>query len=35
MPLAEVQAEWIGDLVTGAGSLPSEAEKRAPDRART
>jgi dimethylaniline monooxygenase (N-oxide forming) len=29
MPLAEVQAEWIGDLVTGAGSLPSEAEMRA------
>jgi thioredoxin reductase len=28
MPLAEVQAEWIGDLVTGAGVLPSEQEMR-------
>jgi dimethylaniline monooxygenase (N-oxide forming) len=29
MPLAEAQAEWIGDLVTGVGSLPSTAEMRA------
>ena len=28
MPLAEVQAEWIGDVVTGAGVLPSEQEMR-------
>lgn len=28
MPLAEAQAEWIGDLVTGIGSLPSPAEMR-------
>ena len=32
MPLAEVQAEWIGDLVTGAGALPSERGDAAPDR---
>ncbi len=28
MPLAEVQAEWVGDLVTGAGGLPPVAEMR-------
>jgi dimethylaniline monooxygenase (N-oxide forming) len=28
MPLAEIQAEWVADLVTGAGLLPSEAEMR-------
>ena len=28
MPLAEAQAEWVGDLVTGAGALPSEKEMR-------
>ena len=28
MPLAEAQAEWVGDLVTGAGALPSETEMR-------
>lgn len=28
MPLAEAQAEWIGDLVTGVGALPSETEMR-------
>ena len=28
MPLAEVQAEWVGDLVTGAGELPPEREMR-------
>jgi dimethylaniline monooxygenase (N-oxide forming) len=29
MPLAEAQAEWIGDLVTGVGDLPSVREMRA------
>ena len=29
MPLAEAQAEWVGDLVTGVGVLPSVAEMRA------
>ena len=29
MPLAEAQAEWVGDLVTGVGALPSVAEMRA------
>ena len=29
MPLAEAQAEWVGDLVTGAGALPSVREMRA------
>ena len=29
MPLAEAQAEWVGDLVTGVGRLPSVAEMRA------
>jgi dimethylaniline monooxygenase (N-oxide forming) len=29
MPLAEGQAEWIGDLVTGVGALPSVREMRA------
>ncbi len=29
MPLAEAQAEWIGDLVTGAGRLPSARQMRA------
>jgi hypothetical protein len=28
MPLAEAQAEWIADLVTGVGRLPSQAEMR-------
>jgi dimethylaniline monooxygenase (N-oxide forming) len=28
MPLAEAQAEWIGDLVTGVGRLPSASEMR-------
>jgi thioredoxin reductase len=28
MPLAEAQAEWVADLVTGAGRLPSRAEMR-------
>ena len=28
MPLSEVQAEWVGDLVTGAGALPSPEEMR-------
>ncbi len=28
MPLAEAQAEWVGDLVTGAGALPSVPEMR-------
>jgi dimethylaniline monooxygenase (N-oxide forming) len=28
MPLAEAQAEWIGDLVTGVGRLPSTKEMR-------
>ena len=32
MPLAEAQAEWVGDLVTGVGALPSAREMRAPDR---
>jgi dimethylaniline monooxygenase (N-oxide forming) len=29
MPLAEAQAAWIGDLVTGVGALPSVGEMRA------
>ena len=29
MPLAEAQAEWVGDLVTGVAALPSHAEMRA------
>jgi len=29
MPLAEAQAEWVGDLVTGVGRLPSAPEMRA------
>lgn len=29
MPLAEAQAEWVGDLVTGEAALPSHAEMRA------
>ena len=29
LPLAEVQAEWVGDLVSGAGILPSYDEMRA------
>ncbi len=29
MPLAEAQAEWVGDLVTGVGALPPVAEMRA------
>lgn len=29
MPLAEAQAEWIGDLVTGVGALPPAPEMRA------
>ena len=28
MPLAEAQAEWVADLVTGAGRLPSRAQMR-------
>src|SRR5680860_184254 len=28
MPLAEAQAEWLCDLVTGSGALPSEQEMR-------
>jgi len=28
MPLAEAQAEWVADLVTGVGTLPSPAEMR-------
>ena len=28
MPLAEAQAEWVGDLVTGEAALPSHAEMR-------
>ena len=28
MPLAEVQAEWVGDLVTGDAALPPVAEMR-------
>ncbi len=28
MPLAEAQAEWVADLVTGVGGLPSRAEMR-------
>jgi hypothetical protein len=28
MPLAEAQAEWVADLVTGVGALPSHAEMR-------
>ncbi len=28
MPLAEAQAEWVGDLVTGVGVLPSVPEMR-------
>ena len=29
MPLAEAQAEWVGDLVTEAGALPPVPEMRA------
>jgi dimethylaniline monooxygenase (N-oxide forming) len=29
MPLAEAQAEWVGDLVTGVGALPSVSEMKA------
>ncbi|HWA55341.1 MAG TPA: NAD(P)-binding domain-containing protein [Solirubrobacterales bacterium] len=29
MPLAEAQAEWVGDLLDGSGTLPSPAEMRA------
>ena len=29
MPLAEAQAEWVGDLVAGEGALPSSDEMRA------
>ena len=29
MPLAEAQAEWVGDLVTGVGRLPSVRQMRA------
>ncbi len=29
MPLAEAQAEWVGDLITGVGTLPSAASMRA------
>ena len=29
MPLAEAQAEWVGDLVTGEAALPSHQEMRA------
>ncbi len=29
MPLAEAQAEWVGDLVTGVGALPGVPEMRA------
>jgi dimethylaniline monooxygenase (N-oxide forming) len=29
MPLAEAQAEWVGDLVSGVGELPSYDEMRA------
>jgi hypothetical protein len=28
MPLAEAQAAWVADLVTGVGRLPSTAEMR-------
>lgn len=28
MPLAEIQAEWVADLLTGVGVLPSEEEMR-------
>jgi hypothetical protein len=28
MPLAEAQAQWVADLVTGAGGLPSVGEMR-------
>jgi thioredoxin reductase len=28
MPLAEAQAEWVADLVTGVGALPATAEMR-------
>ncbi|MGH3587322.1 MAG: flavin-containing monooxygenase [Pseudonocardia sp.] len=28
MPLAELQAEWVADLISGAGALPSYAEMR-------
>jgi hypothetical protein len=28
MPLAEAQAEWVADLVTGVGELPSYDEMR-------
>ncbi len=29
MPLAEAQAEWVGDLITGVGALPDVAEMNA------
>ncbi|HVY77176.1 MAG TPA: NAD(P)-binding domain-containing protein [Solirubrobacterales bacterium] len=29
MPLAEAQAEWVGDLLDGSGTLPSPAEMQA------
>lgn len=29
MPLAEAQAEWVGDLLDGSGTLPSPAEMKA------
>ncbi|MFZ5845821.1 flavin-containing monooxygenase [Nocardioides pakistanensis] len=29
MPLAEIQAEWVGDLIAGEGELPSYDEMRA------
>jgi cation diffusion facilitator CzcD-associated flavoprotein CzcO len=29
MPLAEAQAEWVGDLLDGGGTLPAPAEMRA------
>ena len=28
MPLAEAQAQWVADLVTGVGALPSEKQMR-------
>ncbi len=33
MPLAEVQAEWVADLISGVGALPSEEEMRSEIRA--
>jgi hypothetical protein len=29
MPLAELQSEWVADLLEGVGALPSYAEMRA------